>query len=297
MDRGATSELAIILGLSRKQLEYLLSNASVLYRTRREPKTSGGYRIIQAPHSSLKRAQRRLLTWLYRVSRWHYAASAGYRGASILRHARPHVGRRCVLTMDIKAFFDSVNYGQVRAALERNGVRPDLAVAITKLTTRKRALPQGAPTSPLLGNLVLYGLDRRVSRLCERRDLRYTRYVDDLAISGDADLTDLIETIEYVVTRAGFRTAREKTTVRIHPEEQVITGLAVNDGLAIPHERRGQLRAIFQLAARGGTVLPGKPSKVDVRRFLAGHLRFVRLVDRPFHDELLRDYERFCTNL
>ena len=286
------SQLSRVLRTSPARVVILLSQSHLMYRTRREPKRTGGFRVIQSPHKELKRAQKNLLQWLYEKTRWHSAATAGFKGASILLHARPHVGQPCVLTTDIRGFFDAVNYGQVRSALQRNGIPLALAQAITKLTTRKKALPQGAPTSPLLGNLVLFGLDRRISRFCQRHNLRYTRYIDDIAISGDLDPQETLQSLKHMIENAGFHVAEDKTLVQSASSEQVVTGVAVNHGLSIPAKRQEELRRLFRSSRECG---PGDAKGVNPaedRRSLAGHLSFVRMIDRQLYDELRMNFAK-----
>lgn len=119
--------LARALGIAAEKIWVRSRVPAQSYRTRFEPKPTGGWRRIQAPFRDLKRLQRKLLRYLSSSCKPHQAATAGIKRASILRHARPHCGERFVVTIDIKGFFDEVNYGQVEFALNRNGMKSDMA--------------------------------------------------------------------------------------------------------------------------------------------------------------------------
>jgi hypothetical protein len=279
--------LGRITGLKGPELEALLRDAPTLYKKRLEPKPTGGFRLIQAPRRPLKLAQRSVLQWLYKNTKVHGAATAGFKGASILRHARFHLGRKYVLTMDLKSFFDNVNYGQVKQALTRNGIEAELAALITRLCTRMRALPQGAPTSPYLGNLVLFGLDRRIARCARRHGAKYSRYIDDLAISSDQSLDMLRPWVEQAIVRAGFRVSAHKTVLQSAPHEQVITGIEVSHGLTIPQARLAGIEQRIRGLVAGEKLPRTTQKRVRLRNSLNGHVSFVRMVNRLEGDRLL----------
>jgi len=118
--------------------------------------------------------------------------------------ARLHAGHSVLLHLDLKGFFPSVGLERVKAGLTSVGFTPEAADLITQLTTIDDCLPQGACTSVALGNLVLGKLDGRLARLCRLRGLTYTRYVDDIGISGGGRLAEAERLIRRIVADEGW---------------------------------------------------------------------------------------------
>src|SRR5262249_44280484 len=151
----------------------------------------------------LKTIQRRILRRLLGRLRCHPAATGFERGRSIVTNARAHVGKAVVVQMDLKDFFTSTTTRRVRKYFRKTGWNREAADLLIRLCTHQGGLPQGAPTSPRLSNLVNYRLDARLARLAGRRRLydprtgqrigsreigaKYTRYADDLTFSFQSD--------------------------------------------------------------------------------------------------------------
>lgn len=165
-------QLARILEIEERDLWRIVSGAPTMYERRLERKPGGGSRRISAPREPLKKVQRRVLSFLERVCRWHRATTAGVPGGSQRRHASAHVNRAWVATEDLSNFFDTVTHHRIRQVLTKHfgdrGYSSGLARLVTRLVTYNGCLPQGAPTSAVLGNVVLEALDRRLHTLAHR---------------------------------------------------------------------------------------------------------------------------------
>src|SRR5262249_42451022 len=148
-------ELARRLGMSLEELRAV----SPSYREFSLPKRSGGTRRILAPVDELKAVQRRILRRLLSRLKCHPAVNGFERGRSIVTNARPHVRKAVVLQMDLKDFFPSTGVRRVRAYFRKIGWNREAANLLVRLCTYEGGLPQGAPTSPRLSNLVNYRLD------------------------------------------------------------------------------------------------------------------------------------------
>ncbi len=181
-------ELASLLRLEEEHLASAVDEAPYSYSTFKQPKKSGGFREIRPPRKALRVIQRliyRKLAGQVRYPRW---MMGGVPLRSIFTHAKCHVGKEMVATFDVHSFFPSVTPAQVRSLLARFNIVAQALDAVIRLTTLEGQLPQGAPTSCFLANLVLDPADRRIYSLCRKYNFSYTRYVDDLAVSGDRDL-------------------------------------------------------------------------------------------------------------
>ena len=219
--------------------------------------------------------QRRILRRLLRGLRAHDAAHGFERGRSIVTNARVHRGQEVVLRFDLVDFFPSTQTRRVSRYFRKVGWNRAATKVLVRLTTHDGGLPQGAPTSPRLSNLVNYRLDARIAGMVAFLGGRYTRYADDLTISfpaedGDDDwvirsgppepylvgdprtkIRYLRRFIQRVAGAEGYRVhRRKKASVRRRHHRQLVTGLVVNEKVQLPRETRRRLRAIAHRTER-----------------------------------------------
>ncbi|HEY7123672.1 MAG TPA: reverse transcriptase family protein [Ktedonobacterales bacterium] len=259
------------------------------------PKRSGGQRVILAPKRELKALQRRVLDGI--VARVPMAPSAhGFvRGRSILSNARPHVGQQVVLTLDLQDFFPSITFPRVRGLFLSLGYPFSVAATLALLCTEydrepferdntryfisigPRYLVQGAPTSPGLANLVAWRLDRRLNGLAQKQGFTYTRYADDLTFSGNSpDVAPRIRlAAERIITDEHFQVNQAKTRIARPATRQIVTGLVVNEALAVPRQVRRRLRAILHHAQHEGLAAQNREGHRNYRAYLLGMIAFV----------------------
>lgn len=218
------------------------------YRTFDVPKRSGGHRTIDAPDDATKEIQRRILHRVLAGLRAHPAVHGFEEGRSIVTNARPHVGKAVVIGLDIRDFFPETSANRVFDYLRAVGWSRHVAREIQRLTCHEGGLPQGAPTSPRLSNLVNYRMDARLAGLAESVGADYTRYADDLTFSLTADdryaVQGVIRVVRKVVRESGYRLNDDKLTVRRRHQRQEVTGLVVNERIHLPRETRRWLRAV-----------------------------------------------------
>ena len=216
------------------------------------PKSTGGTRVLSVPEDDLKSLQAKLASHLQLAlqSKVHKCANAYVPGRSILTNARPHLGCAVLIKLDIKQFFDSVKKEQIRpwvfSALRAHA----LTERVVDLVFSERGLPQGAPTSPLLSNLVLRRLDIELYQECNRLGAIYTRYADDITISLKEDdsaiIRYLIKIVEGLLKTEGFVLNKKKGKLQVlRPHQaQRICGVTINSGrLSISRQQRRILRA------------------------------------------------------
>src|SRR5262249_31741579 len=145
-------ELARRLGMTEDEVRAV----KLAYREFTIPKRGDGLRRIRAPEPPLKQIQRRILRRLLGRLRCHPAAMGFERGRSIVTNALPHRGNAVVLRMDLNEFFESTTAERVQTYFAEIGWDEEASRLLTDLCTNNGALPQGAPTSPKLSNLVNY---------------------------------------------------------------------------------------------------------------------------------------------
>lgn len=231
------------------------------------PKRRGGTRAIEAPNDKLKALQRRILQRLLNPLPMHPAATGFVRGRSIVDNARPHVGRGVVINLDLADFFSSITAERVTTAFRGLGWSAEAATILSRICTHEGRLPQGAPTSPAISNLVCRRLDERLTKLVKRFDGRYTRYADDMTISLPGlgrnkrlrrkpknkpplkrprfPSRSLITTLRRIIEEEGFVIQmKKKLRVQRPHQRQTATGLVVNRAIHLPRATRRRIRAM-----------------------------------------------------
>ena len=218
------------------------------YREFQIRKRSGAFRKIAAPNPDLKRLQRRILKRLLARLKTHPCATGFQPGVSFVDNARCHQSQRIVIKVDLVNFFPSIDRDRIEAYFRRIGWNRKAAQLLTELTTFQGALPQGAPTSPRLSNLVNYRMDTQLAVLAEAHQGIFTRYADDITISLSDEQYEVHRTVQSIlriVRQSGYRPhVGRKFDVRRSHQRQVVTGLVVNDRANLPRETRRWLRAV-----------------------------------------------------
>lgn len=220
-------------------------------------KKKGTFRTIDAPIPPLKNLQRALNAVLQTVYTPHCAATGFVTGRSVLDNARAHVAQRYIYNIDLKDFFPSIRSGRVFACLmsKRLALPPALASLVSDLCCYvngdgNKVLPQGAPTSPVLSNIVCERLDRKLQKLAKAYGLRYTRYADDITFSGNTYVfaTDgrFCTLLKHIVEdEEGFVIYADKTRLEHRGMRQETTGLTVNEKPNVPRTYVKQLRMLL----------------------------------------------------
>lgn len=238
-------ELARRLGMSSGDLAAFEPG----YKAATIPKKRGGTRTLHIPDRVTKSLQRTILRRLLRNLKTHDAAMGFDPGISIAHNAGMHVGQAVVIKLDLKDFFPNTTAKRVDHYFRRVGWDAQCAKLLTKLVTHRDGLPQGAPTSPRLSNLVNYVLDCQIQRHVDQHKGTYTRYADDITVSYPEDwpkyVRGTVQVVRRVCRRHGY-TVHTKGKLRIvrRHQQQRVTGLVVNDRVALPRAKRRWLRAV-----------------------------------------------------
>lgn len=219
------------------------------------PKRSGGVREIRAPGTAIKILQRKLNQVLQSVYEPRDSVHGFVPNRSVRTNAGAHARRRYVLNVDLKEFFPSVNFGRVRGLLMAEPYRrpPEVATVLAQLACHDNQLPQGAPTSPVLANMVCWGMDSALQGLAKRCRATYTRYADDVTFSTnrrdfpaelavvEGEAVRLGYELAAVIERSGFEPNTKKVRLQTREFRQEVTGLTVN---VFPNVQRCYVRQI-----------------------------------------------------
>ena len=216
----------------------MVHGTTAFYRSYEIPKRSGGVRVIKVPYPSLLCVQRWILKEILQREELPESVHGFRAGRSIVTNARPHLGKRCVLKLDIRDFFPTIKLARVLAVFSNLGYGRRLSWAMARLCTLEGSLPQGAATSPMLANIVARNLDHRIEGLSKTFGLQYTRYADDLTFSGTEMSLQLPAIIAGIVQSEGFEVNEEKTRLMRGSSRKIVTGVSVGSGIAhMPRKR------------------------------------------------------------
>lgn len=243
--------LAEWLGIEEEELNQISQNSVSMYKPFPIHRPGKKDRWIEAPDERLKTIQRLILDKLLTRIPLNGAAHGFVPNRSIMTHASEHRRKRWVVTLDIRSFFPSVDAERVRSVAFELPILKEDVETFVNLTTRNNHLPQGAPTSPTLGNLVLRELDRKLCDLVRGTGWFYTRYADDLTFSGFKKPKKILLQASQLIKEEGFRVSHEKSRIRGKDDRQMVTGIVVNDKLALSREKRNMVRGMRHRLNRG----------------------------------------------
>lgn len=246
------AELAAELGLPPGALREVAAGGPRphgLYRHFTRPKKGGGRREISEPCPALKRAQRAIIARYFAAEQPHPAAVAYQRNKSIAHHVWAHAGAELFIAADVEGFFPGTAPGRVEDWWRERA--PDrLARLLTRLTTYRGGLPQGAPTSPALSNFLNREMDERLEARARAAGARYTRYCDDLLFSwrgGQAPPADFEAAVRGVLHAYGYALHPRKGWRAYHRrDEPTITGavLTRRGGARLPDDLLRAMRSL-----------------------------------------------------
>jgi hypothetical protein len=332
------AQLAAAMNIAVSELRFLAYDRPVSrvshYRHFTMPKKTGGVRHISAPMPRLKHAQHWVLdTILDRVPP-HEAAHGFREGRSIVSNAAPHVGAEVLVNLDLKDFFPGVAWRRVRGLFRALGYSEAVATTLALLCTEpevdeveldgqrffvasgERHLPQGAPTSPALSNLICRRLDRRLTAIARKLGFVYTRYADDLSFSLPRPIPGvpaasapaasapaasappaadspgavrkpaeplpgvLLRRVRYAIASEGFTVHPDKTRVLRRSKQQEVTGLVVNDKLGVDRAELRRFRALLHQISLTGPAGKrwGEATGEAVLPVAVGYASFVAMV-------------------
>ena len=245
-EKEAVIWCAALLGVEVNRLEEILNNVSGHYQEFWMRKRSGGYRMIPAPDKDLQAIQSTIYSRILSSVTIVHPAAVGFRcGRSVVDNAAPHLGKRYVLKMDIHDFFGSIRSPRVRQTFKKIGYPENVSKVLGALCCLHRHLPQGAPTSPALSNIVGYEMDRKLAALAAEYGLTYTRYADDLTFSGDVfPKEQIIPQVKRIIRDEKFEPNHKKTHFMNQSSRKIITGVSVASGvkLTIPKSKKREIR-------------------------------------------------------
>jgi RNA-directed DNA polymerase len=320
------TQVAAMLEVEYKTLRYYVTRLpeDERYLSFKIPKRSGGERLIEAPATPLKIIQHKLNQVLQTVYQPRASTQGFVLKRSIVSNARLHVRQHYVLNIDLKDFFHSINFGRVRGLLMAvpYSLPERVATLIAQICCHRNRLPQGAPTSPVMSNMICARLDSNLQRLARDHGCRYSRYADDITFSTHrhhfpgavAHVRETSERLEPVVGTSvreiiqanGFEMNPEKLRLRRKDRRQEVTGLTVNRSPNVERTLVRKVRSMLHAWEKYGLDSaqeeflkdyakrrrPGREAP-SYTRVVKGYLDFLSMVKGKDHALVVRLYARY----
>jgi len=302
---GNFGDIARLLEVKPSTLSYYLHSKGN-YKQFELTKRSGGKRLIHTPATPIKIIQRKLNQVLHSVYTGRSPAHGFIRGKSIITNAARHLDREFILNFDLQDFFPSIHFGRVLGMFEAKPylLPKHVAVTLTQICSHNGTVPIGAPTSPVISNMICAQMDSQLKKLAIDSGCTYTRYADDITFSKargrppahiarwDPDSSKWVigDAIEAIIHRNGFKINPTKTRLLPRGYRQEVTGLVVNDRVNVKRTFVRHVRAILHACekwgvARAETEFHAKfarkqtlNKKVSLLRVLRGKIEFIGAV-------------------
>lgn len=237
---------AELVGYEYYYILAIASNPNKNYKEYTIPKKRGGVRVLEEPYPDLKDIQSWILNNILMPAAKTMVspvAKAFMPGKSIRDNARFHKNKKIIVALDVENFFGSIQFGCVYEIFREIGYSNAVATLLTKLCTYNNVLPQGAPTSPMLSNLVMKRIDDQVWTYCKDRKIIYTRYADDMTFSGDSiHVGHLISYVAQALNHRYLHLNTRKTKVMGRGTRQSVTGVVVNEKVQVSKAYRDKIR-------------------------------------------------------
>lgn len=307
-------DLANDMNITVGQLRFLAFSRKVSkvshYKRFSIPKKSGGTRIISAPMQKLKNLQHWILENILNKVEIENEAHGFVTGKSIKTNAIQHINPEVVINIDLKDFFPSISYKRVKGIFASLGYSQQISTILALICTEpeieeieldnekyyvqksERFLPQGAPTSPALTNILCRSLDTCLKYLADENGFTYTRYADDLTFSckdqeSSKNIGKVISKVSKIVENAGLKVNNKKTHIARKNSKQEVTGIVVNKKLNVDKVTLKKLRATLHNIENNGLENANWNNSKDVIYSLVGYVNFVIQVN-PVKGEIFK---------
>ena len=260
--------LSGLVGYKKEYLKKASLFPNYFYRYFEIPKKNSGQRLISEPLPSLKEIQ----IWILRNILYKAPVSAfakAYKpSVTLLENLRFHKKQPKVFTLDLENFFPSLSVKAVENEFLKLGYSKIVSKLLSKLCTRNGTLPQGAPTSPYLSNLIFKEADTAIAGYCKDYKIRYTRYADDMSFSGDFNENELLQKVTKTIEKLNLHINTKKTKLMTPNMRQTVTGVVVNEKPQVVFHKRNELRQALYYIKKFGFEDHRKYKNIDQKKYL-----------------------------
>lgn len=285
-------QLTIFFRKNSHRLGDLFRDPESHYKTVKFKQENGKIRTLNIPDEELMSIQKRILHSILNRFVVSEYATAYIRRKCLRDNALPHIGKKYLLKLDIHDFFNSIDFSQVLTyVFNQNYFPKQVGYILTSLCCYKNSLPQGAPTSSYISNIVMFNFDEIIGEWCKSNSIAYTRYCDDLTFSSDKPLYYVYAKVKSMLQERGFELNENKTHFVTSNSRQSVTGITVNEKMSVSTEYKKKLRQeIYYVLKYGssncilyiqkaGFMDNGIPNKAKYLQHLIGKTNYILQIE------------------
>lgn len=226
-----------------RTLYSITNNIKDNYKIYKIEKKNGKYRTIYEPKSLLKHIQKQILNNILENKKISKYATAYHKGISLKDNAISHINKEIILKLDIKNFFDNISFYDIyNSCFPIEYFPKSVGMLLTSLCTYNGKLIQGSPTSSYISNLVMKEFDEILGLWCDKNNISYTRYSDDMTFSGNFNPSEIIIKVRKMLYKLGLELNESKIHVINRSNRQIVTGIVVNEKIQVSSKYRNKIR-------------------------------------------------------
>ena len=237
--------LSLLVGYSEELFYAITNDTQLFYHSFLIPKKNGKKRLIREPYPTLKEIQYWILNNILLKHSISKYAKAYIKNKGLIDNVKFHKQQNVIIKLDVKNFFESITYFDVYSIFLRMGYVKSVANMLARLCCLDEKLPQGAPTSPCLSNIFCILLDKRIGSYITKLNFRYTRYSDDITISGDikdSQIKSIIDFCDKTLSDFGLKLHKSKTKILRQSNCQYVTGVVLNNKISAGTKQKKKIR-------------------------------------------------------
>lgn len=259
------TEVFSFVGITKENILFNTNPSNQRYRSFTIKKKTGGERVINAPKLLLVRTQKALSAIFTICMKIHPKAMGFTEGKSVVNNARLHIGKNYVYNIDLKDFFHSFKKWQVKRIFTQTSFQlpEEIANYLASLCVhtididgkKQQVLPQGAPTSPILTNILCRKMDIALDKLAKKYKATYSRYADDITFSSNKAVFNnpiFLQELEAIIHKNKLQINPKKTRLQKKTNRQEVTGITVNEKLNTTRKYVKQIRMWIYLIEKYG---------------------------------------------
>jgi len=254
--------LANIFDMSYKELAKIIYKLPFEYRytSFEMNKKNSGKRIISKPNKKLKDIQKTIAEILSTIYKPRPSVYGFTNKRSIISGAERHLGKQCILNIDLENFFDSIHYGRVKYLFMAHPFQfsEKIATILAHILCHDNKLPQGSPSSPIITNMICFKLDKQLQNLAKKSNSTYTRYADDITFSftttnkriskhiiEDPEILALSPILIQIIETNGFNINFDKIRLYNKKQRMLVTGVKVNEFTNVQRKYISKIRSML----------------------------------------------------
>lgn len=309
----SVNQLLKVFNISEKQesLFFFKNSRNKLYKKMFIPKKNGDFRTLELPCRKLKEIQKAINKSILSKFNMSNQAMAFVKNKSIYNNAIAHIGCKTLIKFDMKNFFGTIDYKMILRQFEFFGYGKNVSCYLAFIcTNEKGVLPQGAPTSPSLSNLVAIKLDKRISQYCQNNGYKYTRYADDITLSStnklDFDtIMKIKKCINTIINEEGFVPNNDKFHYFYNNSSLNVTGININNnypkvkkhiyrelGNTLRIMKKYSVDSYFKKVVQAQDENDNINEKIKIIQHLYGLAYFVKMVDLPLGNYYVSEFNQ-----